>query len=114
LSLIVYLDMFPDLPRYLACLALSLCGGLISASVISSSEALARTARQISTLQGLFIQCAHLGQFVGPPLIAALVARSGLWRDALWVTGSAAIAGIFLGMAIYRIERRQAFFNAKI
>jgi MFS family permease len=106
LSLAVYLELLPDLPRYLACLALSFCGGLISASVISSTEWLAKTSRQIGTLQGLFLQVAHLGQFIGPPLIAALVARSGLWHDALWVTGSAAIVGIMLGMAIYWREGR--------
>jgi MFS family permease len=106
LSFIVYLDLLPDLLRYIACLALSFCGGLISASVLSSTEALAKTSRQIGTLQGLFIQCAHLGQFIGPPLIAALVARSGLWQDALWVTGSAACASILLGMAIHQREGR--------
>ena len=108
LSLAIYLDLLPDLPRYLACLALSLCGGLISASVLSSTEALARNSRQIGTLQGLFLQCAHLGQFIGPPLIAALVARSGAWQDALWVTGSAAVVGMILGLAIYRREERLA------
>ncbi len=106
LSFVVYLDLLPDLLRYIACLALSFCGGLISASVLSSTEALAKTPRQIGTLQGLFIQCAHLGQFIGPPLIAALVARSGLWQDALWITGSAACVSILLGMAIHRREGR--------
>jgi MFS family permease len=106
LSFVVYLDLLPDLLRYLACLALSFCGGFISASVLSSTEALARTKRQIGTLQGLFIQCAHLGQFIGPPLIAALVARSGLWQDALWVTGSAAVACLLLGIVIYLKEGR--------
>ncbi len=106
LSLIVYLELLPDVLRYLACIALSFSGGLISASVLSSTEALAKTRRQIGTLQGLFIQCAHLGQFVGPPLIALLVSRSGLWQDALWITGSAAVASILLGMAIQRREGR--------
>jgi CP family cyanate transporter-like MFS transporter len=107
LSLAVYLELLPDLPRYLCCVLLSFCGGLIPASVLSASAALATSPRQIGTLQGLFMQCANLGQFVGPPLIAALVASSGLWRDALWVTGTAAVAGIFLGLAIYGIERKK-------
>ncbi len=106
LSLVVYLDLVPELLRYLACIALSFSGGLISASVLSSTEALAKTRRQIGTLQGLFIQCAHLGQFIGPPLIALLVSRSGLWQDALWVTGSAAGASILLGIAVLRREGR--------
>jgi MFS family permease len=111
LSFVIYLELLPDLSRYLACLALSFCGGLISASVISSTEALAKTSRQIGTLQGLFLQIAHLGQFIGPPLIAALVARNGVWQDALWVTGSAAIVGILLGIAIYWRENRLEVLN---
>jgi cyanate permease len=97
LSVGVYLDLLPDILRYLASLELSFCGGLISASVISSTEDLDKNPCQIGTLQGLFIQCAYLGQFIGPPLIALLVARSGIWGDALWVTGSAVMIGIFLG-----------------
>jgi cyanate permease len=108
----IYLELLPDLLRYFACLMLSFCGGLISASVISSTEWLAKTRRQIGTLQGLFLQVAHLGQFIGPPLIAALVAKSGFWQDALWVTGGAAIAGVLIGMAIYWREGRLEVLNA--
>lgn len=100
----IFLDGLPDLARYGLCLLLSFTGGLIPASVLSSSASLARTPRQIGTLQGLYIQVGNLGPFVGPPLIAALVAASGLWRDALWVTGSAALLGIVLGLAVRRVE----------
>jgi len=106
LSLGIYLDWLPDLARYVACLVLSFVGGLIPTAVLSSSLVLARSPRQIGTLQGLFMQCANLAQFVGPPLIAALVAASGRWSDALYVTGAAAITGILLGAAILRIESK--------
>ncbi|MBI4998499.1 MAG: MFS transporter, partial [Rhodocyclales bacterium] len=104
LSLGIYLDWPPDPARYLCCLALSFIGGLIPTAVLSSPLVLAKSPRQIGTLQGLFMQCANLAQFAGPPLIAALVAGSGRWSDALFVTGAAAIAGILLGLAILRIE----------
>jgi MFS family permease len=100
----VFLDLFPDLVRYGLCLLLSFAGGLIPASVLSSSASLARTPKQIGTLQGLFMQIGNLGPFIGPPLIAMLVASSGLWRDALIVTGSAALLGIVLGLLIRRYE----------
>ncbi|MBI4996731.1 MAG: MFS transporter [Rhodocyclales bacterium] len=108
LSFGIYLDWLPDLARYLLCLVLSFIGGLIPTAVLSSSLVLARSPRQIGTLQGLFMQCANLAQFVGPPAIAALVASSGRWSDALYVTGSAAVTGILLGLAIQRIERSGA------
>jgi MFS transporter, CP family, cyanate transporter len=106
LSFAIYLDWLPDFARYAACVVLSLVGGLIPASVLSSSLVLAKSPRQIGTLQGLFMQGGNLGQFVGPPLIAAIVASSGRWSDTLYVTGGAAITGILLGLAIRRIERR--------
>lgn len=101
----IFLDAFPDTVRYALCLTLSFIGGLIPASVLSASASYARTPKQIGTLQGLFIQCGQIGPFIGPPLIAMLVAASGLWRDALIVTGSAALLGIALGLWIRSHER---------
>ncbi|MBI5899801.1 MAG: MFS transporter [Rhodocyclales bacterium] len=101
----IFLDGLPDTLRYALCVLLSFTGGLIPASVLSASAHLATTPRQIGTLQGLFMQMGNVGPFVGPPLIAAIVAASGLWRDALWVTGSAAAGGILLGLALRRFDR---------
>ncbi len=101
----IFLDLLPDAVRYALCVLLSFAGGLIPASVLSASASLARTARQVGTLQGLFIQVGNVGPFFGPPLIAMVVATSGLWRDALFVTGSAALVGVVLGLAIRRHER---------
>lgn len=101
----IFLDLLPDLIRYGMCLLLSFTGGVIPASVLSASAELARTPKQIGTLQGLFNQFGNFGTFVGPLLIAMLVAASGLWRDALIVTGSAALIGVMLGLTIRRLER---------
>lgn len=110
LSLGIYLDWLPDLARYLCCLLLSFIGGLIPTAVLSSSLVLAKSPRQIGTLQGLFMQCANLAQFGGPLLIAVIVASSGRWSDTLLVTGGAAITGILLGFCIRRIERRSTWY----
>ena len=101
----IFLDMFPDSIRYGLCVLLSFTGGLIPAAVLSASASLARTPKQIGTLQGLFNQVGNIGPFFAPPLIAMLVAASGLWRDALIVTGCAAVVGVILGVMIRRIER---------
>jgi CP family cyanate transporter-like MFS transporter len=63
-----------------------------------------RTPKQIGTLQGLYMQIGNFGPFIGPPAIAALVAASGLWRDALWVTGAAAACGVALGLALRKFD----------
>ena len=99
-------DALPDGLRYALCVAMSAIGGLIPAAVMSASAALARTPQQIGAVQGLFMQGSQLGQFVGTPLIAAVVAASGHWSSARWVTGGAALIGIALGLAAWGIERR--------
>ena len=93
----IFSEALPDLVRYGLCLTLTFAGGVIPASILSSSSTLAESPRQISTLQGLYMQFSNLGQFVGPPLIAILVSASGYWRSALAVTGGAAACGVILG-----------------
>ena len=106
-SLAFFLDGLPDGVRYAACVACSFIGGVMPAAVMSSSAVLARSPRQINALQGLFIQGSQLGQFAGTPLIAAVVAASGRWSSAGWVSASAALMGVALGLVVWRIERGQ-------
>ena len=106
-SLAFFLDGLPDGLRYAACVACSFIGGVMPAAVMSSSAVLARSPRQINALQGLFMQGSQLGQFAGTPLIAAVVAASGRWSTAGWVSAGAALAGVVLGLLAWRIERSQ-------
>jgi len=103
-----FFDGFSDGLRYGLCVALSFIGGVIPAAVMSSSTVLARNPRQTSALQGLFMQGSQLGQGVGTPLIAAVVAASGSWASARWVTAGAAAIGIALGLAAWVVEQRLA------
>lgn len=106
LSLAFFLDGLPDVARYAACVACSFIGGVMPAAVMSSSAVLARSPRQINALQGLFMQGSQLGQFAGTPLIAAVVAASGRWSSAGWVSAGAALLGVVVGLVAWRIERR--------
>ncbi len=99
-------DRLGDGLRYGLCLALSFIGGLIPAAVMSSSTVLARQPAQIGVLQGLIMQGSQLGQFIGTPAIAAVVAATGQWGSARWVTGSVAAIGLLLGLAAWRAEQR--------
>jgi predicted MFS family arabinose efflux permease len=98
---------WPDSLRYALAVGVSCIGGVIPAAVMASSTVLARTPQQIGTLQGLYMQGAQLGQFVGTPLIAAVVAAAGgVWSRALWVTVPSALIGVALGLAAQRLEDR--------
>lgn len=114
LGAIVYsLEGLPDALRYAAAVSVSFAGGVIPAAVMASSTVLARTPQQIGTLQGLYMQGAQIGQFFGTPLIAAVVATTGSWPHALWVTGPAALIGVALGAAAQRLEDRLAAPSAR-
>lgn len=91
--------------RYLACLGVSFIGGLIPSSILSASTVIARTSRQIGTFQGLNMQISNLGQLLGPPLLAALVASRGSWEGAVALPVGAAVAGVVLGIVAWRLER---------
>lgn len=99
----VFSEGLPDGLRYACCLILTGVGGMIPVAVLSSSVVLAATPQQIGTLQGLYLQGSNLGQFAGIPLIAAIVAASdGQWQLAVFVTASAAITGIVMGLLVAR------------
>lgn len=102
----LFSDALPDGLRFALCVGLSFCGGVIPAAVMSSSTVLARSPAQINALQGMIMQGSQLGQFVGTPLIAAVVAASGQWSSARWVTAGAALLGMLLGLAAMRQESR--------
>lgn len=99
-------DALPDALRYLLCVLLSGIGGLIPASVMSSSARLAQSPQQIGALQGLYMQGGQLGQFVGTPLIAAVVSASGQWGSMRWVLAGAALGGMALAWLAGRGESR--------
>ena len=101
-------DGWPDGLRYALCVAMSFIGGVVPAAAMTSSAVLARSPQQIGALQGLIMQGSQLGQFIGTPLIAAVVASTGRWTSAAWVTTGAAALGVALGLAAWRAERRLA------
>jgi predicted MFS family arabinose efflux permease len=103
-ALVYTAEALPDLLRYGAAVFVSFAGGVIPAAVMASSTALARSPQQIGTLQGLYLQGAQLGQFVGTPAIAAVVSAQGHWSASLRVTAMASVVGVALGLAAQRME----------
>lgn len=106
-SLGIFSEALSDPVRYLCCLILVGVGGTIPVAVLSSSVVLATSPQQIGTLQGLYLQGSNLGQFIGIPLIAAIVAASGRWQSALIVTATASAAGVALGLLVARSGKQR-------
>lgn len=95
----------PDGLRYGACLAFSMCAGVIPASVFSGVVVHARTPAHIGTTNGMVMQTSQAAQFAAPILLAWLAASGGGWSASLWGMLGFAAGGALCGLAITRIER---------
>jgi len=104
----IFAEGAPDWLRFASCLAFSYFSGAIPAVAFAAAQAYARSQSQVASLQGLMMQGSNLGQFVGPPAIAAAVSASGRWGDAVYVMVAAAALTFVCGVAVARDERRPA------
>ena len=107
----IFLDLLPDAPRYGLCLVYSFVSGFVPAGVLGGAPYFSPGARQIGTTNGLIIQGSHLGQFLGPPVVAVVVSLTGGWQAGAWVfvacgIGALAFAGL-IALEEKRVVARQ-------
>jgi CP family cyanate transporter-like MFS transporter len=93
--------------RYAAVLLFSSVGGLIPATLFSLAVRLAPSEDTLSTTVGWVQQWSALGQFVGPPLVAALASASGGWQWTWTATGACSLVGLMLTAALTRVAPRR-------
>ena len=88
--------------RYAGVLLFSALGGLVPGTLFSVAVRVAPDEGSLSTTVGWMQQWSAFGQFVGPPLAAWAAARAGGWQAMWWITGSFALAGMGVALAIAR------------
>jgi MFS family permease len=89
--------------RYAGVLLFSGMGGLVPGTLFSLAVRLAPGEQQVATTVGWVQQLSALGQFVGPPLVAALAARAGGWQLTPLVTVGCCAVGAVLAWAAGRL-----------
>lgn len=82
----------------------SAVGSVIPTSLIRLAVDLAPSGGSAPAAMGLMQQLYTMGSFVGPPLMAWLVTRTGTWQHTWWMTVAFATAGV--AMALLLSERR--------
>lgn len=92
--------------RFVAVVLFSAAGGLIPATLFTSAMHLAPSTGTVSTTVGFMQQWSCVGQFAGPPLVAAVATLMGGWQFTWMVTGSMCVAGWLLALGIDRCWRR--------
>jgi CP family cyanate transporter-like MFS transporter len=96
----------PFAVRYAGVLLFSAMGGLIPGTLFASTARDAPHPRAVGTTTGLMQQGSTLGQFLSPPLIAAVHSASGGWQHTWWATGALAVGDLACAWALARFDRR--------
>jgi MFS family permease len=98
--------LLPDVLRYGLCLLFSFLTGVCPAAILSGAAVFRPSPRQTGATNGFLIQGSNLGQFLGPPVMAALVSRGGTWAAGLWIFLITGVVGTTLALLLRRAERR--------
>jgi len=93
--------------QYLGVLVFSALGGLVPGTLFAIAVRLAPDGNTVATTIGWMQQWSALGQFMGPPLVAALAVSMGGWSSSWWFTGACSLAGGGVALWIARLWVRQ-------
>jgi len=94
----------PPAVRYGAVLLFSSVGGLIPATLFALAVRLAPGDGTLATTLGWAQQWSALGQFAGPPLVAAVASSAGGWQWTWLVTGACSVIGLLLTAGVSRLS----------
>jgi hypothetical protein len=92
----------PPAARYVAVLAFSGVGGLIPATLFALAVRVAPGEGTMASTIGWVQQWSSLGQFAGPPLVAAVASAAGGWQFTWVATGACSLAGGVLSALLVR------------
>lgn len=88
--------------QYVAVLVFSAVGGLIPGTLFALAVQLAPSDGTVSATVGWMQQLSSLGQFVGPPAVAALAVWAGGWQFTGWFTAACSLTGVVLALGLQR------------
>ena len=102
----IFSDILPDTGRYGLALLFSYTAGFLPPAMFASVPVHAPSHQQFGATSGLLLQGSNVGNFFGPPAVAAVVAVLGTWEDVLWLILGCAAGGIALAIWLVAVERR--------
>ena len=81
-------------------------GGFIPPALLDHAPAHATSPAMVATTIGLIMQFISLGQLLGPPLVAMVVASAGSWSAASDLTAASAVVGLAAAGVLWRLDLR--------
>ena len=100
----IFSESLPLNVRFLFCLLFFGVGGILPASALGSATRLAPAPHLVPTTNGVIVQGAALGQFIAPPLAAAVATAVGGWSWSPAVLAGGAVIGMALALVVRNRE----------
>lgn len=88
--------------RFSSILVFSAAGGLIPGALFYSALHVAPSHETVSTTIGLMLQWSSIGQFIGPPIVAAVAIAMGGWHWTWLMTSSMCLLGCVFAFGIQK------------
>ena len=104
-STVAFTPLTDTLPwfRYAGVLVFSGMGGLVPGTLFSLAVRLAPGEQQVATTVGWVQQMSALGQFIGPPVVAAMAVHAGGWQLTPLFTVGCCVMGVLLASVAGRL-----------
>jgi MFS family permease len=102
----MFAGFIPELYRFALALVFGLLGGLVPAAALAAAPVYARTPALYGTLSGVIVMGSNVGQWFGPPALAAARLQAGSWEGTAWLFMTLAAAGVIIALVTIPLERR--------
>lgn len=107
-SLGIYPDFIDPQWKYPLVIIFSVVGGMLPAAILAASASASPSPEQLSTVNGVIVQCTSIGSLSGPPLMAMIVTSTGGWTDAWKLIVLCCFLGILCIGFIRHLEIKQS------
>lgn len=104
----VFSSAWNPVARSAAALVACSLPGALPASILAGIPLHVRRPSQLAVANAVLMQCSHLGAFLGPPAIAALVTAFGGWESGRWLIPALATLGLGASLVLKGVEQRAA------
>ena len=106
LSFVILSTPLPGLAKFLCAGVFSAIGGMIPGAVLAGAPVHAPAPNLIGIVNGVVVQGANIGNFLGPIAMGAAVTWLGGWQAADWLPLVIGVSGVGLALAIRRVEEK--------
>ena len=96
----------PDVGRIGLALFFSFIAGLAPPTLLGGAPMHSPSPDLMGTTNGVIVNCANIGSFLGPPAFGAIVALTGHWQASGYLMAAAGSAGLIFAVLLGLVERR--------